>query len=361
MSYTHHKFSRENNPEFYNTLRMRVNEYFEINQIPRHGNSKIILKTIVLALVYLVPYGFIISGVITSTPLFIFMWVLMGLGMASIGLCVMHDANHGSYSNNKTLNSIMGHSMNLIGGTACIWKMQHNVLHHTYTNIKGADEDIEAGDLLRFSPSQPKKKLHKFQHIYAWALYCLMAFMRVTVKDFLQLFKFRKIGLIKTKKEFNSLLFRIIRWKIFYYSYILVLPIVLLPQSAGLIIGCFLLMLAITGFILSVIFQTAHVMTTSEFPIPDETGTHTNSWAVHQINTTANYSPKSRIFTWFVGGLNYQIEHHLFANISHVHYKKLSPIVSQTAEEYGVKYNSHRTFMHAIVDHGKMLYQLGRV
>lgn len=361
MSFTHHKFSRENNAEFYNTLRKRVNNYFEENNLPRHGNYKIIIKTVVLALIYLVPYGLMISGVVTSTPLFIGLWMVMGFGMATIGLCVMHDANHGSYSNNKTLNNIMAHSMNLIGGTACIWKMQHNVLHHTYTNIKGADEDIEAGNLLRFSPVQPKMKMHRFQHIYAWFLYCLMTFMRVTVKDFLQLFKFKKIGLVKTQKDFNALLFRIIRWKIFYYGYILVLPMVLLPQSPWLILGCFLLMLAVTGLILSVIFQTAHVMTTCDFPTPDETGTHANSWAVHQINTTTNYSPKSRIFSWFVGGLNYQIEHHLFANISHVHYKKLSPIVSSTAEEFGVKYNSHKTFVHAIADHGKMLRHLGRV
>ena len=119
-------------------------------------------------------------------------------------------------------------------------------------------------------------------------------------------------------------------------------------------------MFAIKIFILAVIFQPAHVMEDTEFPVSEDGKTVQENWTIHQLKTTCNLASKSRFFSWFVGGLNYQIEHHLFPNICHVHYRKLSPIVMETAKEFEIPYHTMTTFSEALVRHGRMLYKLGR-
>lgn len=355
------KFSRNENREFYNTLRTRVNQYFEENKLSKYGNGGSVIKTVFMFCLYYAPLILMLVGVITNPWLIALSWALMGLGIAGIGMGVMHDANHGSYSKNKTINNILGHSLNLLGGNSHLWKLQHNVLHHTFTNVEGVDEDLNGRSFLRFSPHQKHRKVHRFQHIYAWGFYSLLTLNWVTASDFMRAKRYRKKGLIKSDKELKKQYFQIGAWKLLYFSYALVLPLILIPASPWLIIGCFFGMHFIAGFCLSIIFQTAHVMTSADFPLPDENQTLQNSWAVHQIETTSNYAPGSRILSWLVGGLNFQIEHHLFTNISHVHYKKLSKIVAATSEEFGITYRTHRTFLDAVRDHAGMLRQLGRM
>lgn len=352
------KFSKETNYDFYTTLRNRVNEYFEKNKIRKTGNFSMYLKSVFMLLLYFVPYFVMLSGAVTSVPGMILIWIIMGVGMSGIGLSIMHDANHGSYSGSKKLNKFMGYTMNIVGCNATTWKLQHNVLHHSYTNVHGADEDIDTSGLMRFSPYQKLKKYHRYQHFYAWFLYSLMTINRVTLKDFLQLRRFKQAGLVK--KPFSQELLKVVAWKVFYYLYILVLPIALLPVSPWLLVVSFIIMHMVNGFILSVVFQSAHIVPSAEFHQPDVAGKFMNNWAVHQMLTTANFSPKGKFLSWFIGGLNYQVEHHLFANICHVHYRKLSAIVKSTAEEFGIPYNSNRTFMSAITEHARLLKHLGR-
>jgi linoleoyl-CoA desaturase len=254
---------------------------------------------------------------------------------------------------------MMGNTLNLLGGNASLWRMQHNTLHHTFTNIDGVDEDINGRSFLRFSPHQPVKKMNRYQHIYAWGFYTLLTLNWVMVSDFFRVFRYREKGLIKNKKELRKELTQLIFWKSLYYAYAIVLPILLVPVAPWVTILGFVIMHMVAGFILSVVFQMAHVMTEAAYPVPDETNTLPNSWAIHQIETTINFAPKSKLISWLVGGLNYQIEHHLFSNISHVHYKKLSVIVEETAHEFGVAYRSHPTFARALREHTKMLRQLG--
>ena len=309
---------------------------------------------------FLVPFAFILFASITNVWLFIGLWALMGLGIAGIGVNVMHDANHGSFSKNKKLNKVVSLVMNILGGDASIWRLQHNVLHHAFTNIHDADDDIIGPPMLRFSPHEPKKKVHRYQFVYAWVLYGLMTIIKVAYTDFKRAIKYRKMGLIKTRKEFVQRLIKISAGKLMYFGYILVLPMLFAPMPVWAVILGFLVMHMVTGFMLSIIFQTAHVTPSSEFPLPDEKGEMENNWAVHQLLTTTNFSPKSRFFSWFIGGLNYQIEHHLFANISHVHYRDISRIVADTAREFGIPYNVQPSFVKAVHSHGKMLYRLGR-
>lgn len=240
-----------------------------------------------------------------------------------------------------------------------MWKIQHNMLHHAYTNIDGADEDIEGPSFLRFSPYQERKKIHRWQHLYAWFFYALMTFFWVTGKDFLQLNRFRRTGLI-TEKKYRKVVVDLIFWKIFYYAYILVVPLFLVQASPWVTISGFLLMHGIGGFILSIIFQPAHVIPAAEFSKLEPGKRIDEHWMVHQLKTTADFAPRNKIFSWLVGGLNFQVEHHLFPNVCHVHYHNLAKIVKETTRQFNLPYNSYNTFISALVNHARMLRNLGQ-
>ena len=319
-----------------------------------------VTKTIAMLAIYFTPYFLMLFGVITSGWIMLALWAVMGFGMAGIGLSVMHDANHGSYSKNRKVNVFIGNVMTLLGGSRTNWILQHNVLHHTFTNVDGMDEDINPGNFLRFSPHQKRHKAHRLQHIYAWPLYGLMTILWITTKDFKQILRYKKSGIIKQMKQpFSSLFTKLITAKVFYYVYALVIPLIFFPGPWYLTIVFFFVMHFIAGLTLAAIFQAAHVMPTSEYPLPDHDGKMGNNWAIHQMLTTANFSPNSKLFSWYVGGLNFQIEHHLFPNICHVHYKSISKIVKKTALEFGLPYNSQPNFMKALREHTRMLYRLG--
>lgn len=360
MHKSHHRFSSQKDADFFKVLRNRVNEYFRENSISRQGNAGLVVKSIVMVLLFLVPYFVLIFSNISSPLIVLGLWGIMGLGMTGIGLNIMHDANHGSFSKKQKWNKLMAYSLEVLGGSSYIWRLQHNVMHHTYTNVHGADHDIEGPDFLRFSPDQEMKKVHRFQFLYAWFFYGFMSLSFISTKDFKFMYAFRDLGLIKSKEEFRKEFRKLVISKVIYYLIIMVIPMLLVPVSPWIIVVGFLTMHYISGFILSIIFQTAHVMPDCEFPQPTDDGLIDNNWAVHQMLTTTNFAPKNRVFSWLVGGLNFQVEHHLFANISHIHYRKISKIVSETAKEYGIPYNTEPTFLSAIRKHAKMLYQLGR-
>ena len=318
-----------------------------------------IIKSVVMLSMFFLPYA-LLYIINFNFFTYLLMWVVMGFGMAGIGMSVMHDANHGSYSKSKTVNLIMGYLIHFIGGSATNWKLQHNVLHHSYTNISGMDEDIDLDPLMRFSPDQKRKKFHRFQHIYAWVLYGFMTISWALDKDFQQLFRYKRKGLLKIHKiNFSKSLSFLICSKLFYYVYMLFLPIIVSPSWWMALVG-FFVMHFIAGFVLAIVFQCAHVLENTDYPKPKEGGNMEHNWFAHQLHTTSNFASNSRFFSWFVGGLNFQVEHHLFPNICHVHYKKLSPIVKKTALEFGYPYHSFATFFEALRCHTRHLKQLGK-
>lgn len=319
-----------------------------------------VVKTVFMLSLFFIPLVLVNIGIV-SNPLWLFLlYITSGLGMAGVGMGVMHDAIHGSYSRNRTVNKYMGYTMNLIGANATVWKIQHNVLHHTYTNIDEADDDINAPFFLRFSPHAKRNLLHRFQYLYIWIFYGLSTISWVTTKDFVRISRYKKMGLVKGE-EFRKEILKLTGWKVLYYSYALVLPLIVTPLAPWVVVLAFIVMHFVTGLSISIVFQTAHVMPDTDFPLPDENGLIANDWAIHQLATTSNFSPRSRFFSWLIGGLNYQVEHHLLPNICHVHYRKLSRIVAETAREYGIPYHIKKTFVAAIWDHIRMLRQLGKM
>ncbi len=353
------KFNTTDRPEFVKELRNRVNSYFKENNRSKHANTNMVVKTIVMISLYFIPYFFILFNVVTNSWLVLSLWTLMGIGMAGIGFSIMHDANHGAYSKNKNVNKYLGYLINLVGGSVVNWKIQHNVLHHTYTNIANHDEDID-GPLMRFAYEIKRHKVHRFQQFYAWFLYGLITISWSIKKDFIQLKRYKKKDLIKTQNiTYNKAFIRLILAKLFYISYVLVIPIIFSSQLWWLTLIFYFIMHFVCGFILSVTFQLAHVVSETEFPEPSKDGKMENSWAIHQLYTTANFARKNLPLSWFVGGLNFQIEHHLFPNICHVHYRKISKIVKATAKEFDLPYYQN-TLIGALVSHAKHLSKLGK-
>ena len=320
-----------------------------------------VIKSVVMLSLLFVPLILVMSGLVTSVPVLFLLYIISGLGTAGVGMGVMHDAIHGSYSRNRNVNKWLGYTMNVIGANDEVWRLQHNVLHHTYTNISEHDDDINAPSFLRFSPHVPKKTVHQFQHFYTWFFYGMSTLSWVTTKDFIRLTRYYKLGLVGDRKAYIRQIFRIILWKLVYFSYVLILPTLLSPFSFWMILLAFIASQFVTGLSMSMVFQTAHVMPETEFPLPNELGEMESGRLIHQMATTSNYAPKSRIFSWFIGGLNYQVEHHLFPNICHVHYRKIAPIIQQTAQEFGVPYLYKKTFLDALICHYRMLRHLGNV
>lgn len=353
------KFVNKDRGQFTATLRKNVNDYFKEKNLSTKGNFKMILKSIAMLTLYFAPIVIMLTLPLSGWVIFP-LSVLTGIGMAGIGMGVMHDAAHGSFSKRGWVNKLFTNTMYFIGGNTFNWKVQHNIMHHTFTNIEGFDEDIEPKALLRLSKSAPLKRMHRFQHIYAFFLYCLMTLSR-TFSEVGQLIKYNKQGITKQQGSTpRKEMIRLLLTKVAYLVVILGLPLLFSSFSWWLIVLGFVVMHVVAGIFMATVFQMAHLVEEADQPLPDEQGIINNEWTIHELETTANFARKSRWFGWMIGGLNYQIEHHLFPNICHIHYKAISPIVERTAKDFGLRYNENRTFFSALGSHVRMLRALGR-
>lgn len=353
------KFVPKDKSQFTVALRKNVNNYFKENNISSKGNWTMVLKSVVMFSLYLIPFILILT--VSMPGIFIIpLSILAGIGMAGIGMSVMHDAAHGSSSKSKWLNNLLSSTIYMIGGSVFTWNIQHNVKHHTFTNIDGYDEDIGTKAIIRLSNSAPLKKIHRFQYIYAFFFYTLMTIAKL-VNDFHQLLDYNKKGLTKQQNgKPKGELAKLIIYKTAYMLLFLGLPILISGFSWWLVILGFLVMHLTAGGIMSIIFQMAHIAEEVEQPLPNIDGNIENEWAIHELHTTANFAKNNRILGWYIGGLNFQIEHHLFPNICHIHYRKISSIVEKTAHEFGLNYNMAPTFGAAVASHTRMLKNLGR-
>lgn len=352
-------FSRVDSAKFFRTLNQRVNTYFKENKLSRNGNWRLHLKSAVMFIIFLSPY-FLLLTMDLVWWIQLLLVIVMGIGMAGVGMNVMHDANHGAYSSKKWINKLMGSSMYILAGNVYNWQVQHNVLHHTYTNIHGYDEDLEAGRILRFSKHAKWYKFHRFQQYYGIFLYGLLTFNWALTTDFFQTKRYlkRNLSFGKLPKPFTQWSILIIT-KLLYFSIWIVIPLLFFNIVWWKILIGFFIMHYVAGLILSVVFQLAHVVDEAEAMLPNPTGTMKNTWAIHQLFTTVNFSPNNKLLSWFVGGLNHQVEHHIFPNISHIHYSKISKIVKKTAKEFDLPYNEYKTTRKAIIAHFKYLKEMG--
>ena len=352
------KFLNAKHTGFHLELKKRVNEYFENAHKATTGNFKLYFKAGLFWSLYIALY----VHVLFFTPSAWFAipeCFIMGGLTAGIGFNVMHDGAHGSFSKSKFWNYIAAFSVNGLGASALMWVNKHNIVHHTYTNVDGVDDDIEIKPMLRMCATQKKYKIHRYQHIYVWLLYTMLLLFWVFASDYTKYFK-KKVGIVPIKKF--SIWQHITFWgaKLFYYFIMIALPIMKVG-FVNWLVG-FLIISLFAGLILSTVFQLAHTVEDTAFPMPTgDTNKIEEEWALHQLKTTANFATKNKLICWLVGGLNFQIEHHLFPKISHVHYPAISKIIKQTCQEYGIRYIEYRKMRHALVSHTMHLKHMGRV
>ena len=355
------KFVAAEKSLFFPTVRQRVDDYFRENQLSRHANSTMIIKSVVLISLYILPF----IALLALQPSFwvsLILWFLMGLGIAGIGMSIMHDANHGAFSKSSRINYLMGHTLNLVGGSAFNWKLQHNILHHTYTNIATVDEDIKDRLVLRFSPHTTVKFFHQLQFVYAFIFYGLLTLYWVLAKDLVQFPMFIKNGTNTNSRKENAItLTKLIAVKLIYFFVILGVPVFFFGFAFTEVLLGFLLMHFVAGIILTVVFQLAHTVEGTSHALPNGNNIIENDWAIHQMETTVNFSRNNKLLSWYVGGLNFQIEHHLFPRVCHVHYPQIAGIVKATAEEFNVPYLENETFGQAIRSHINTMYRFGRL
>jgi linoleoyl-CoA desaturase len=342
---------------FVEEVKAKVAEYFDTRGLSRHATPAMVLKTVLLLAMTFIPFGLALTNRFSPLTMLGFA-VLMGIGLAGIGFAISHDALHGAYSSNPRINALLGRTFDLLGANGYMWKITHNVIHHTYTNIDGVDEDLTVSPLLRLSPGAPLRRVHRFQHLYGLAAYSMSTIFWVFVKDFKYFFQ-RDIGPYKDKKHPTGEWVNLFVAKAVYYGWSIVLPLLVLDIPWWQFAIGYLVMHLTAGFILGVIFQLAHVVEGPEYPVPDARGRMEDAWLVHEMETTANFARSSKLLSWYVGGLNFQIEHHLFPKVCSVHYPAISTIVKQTAEKFGVPYHDQPTLMYAVRSHLAMLKKLG--
>jgi linoleoyl-CoA desaturase len=351
--------SDKHQQHFAAALRKNVNDYFRTNGISTKGDTALVVQTLVMLALYIVPF-IVLLTVPMSVWIALLLAIIMGIGIAGIGMGTMHDAVHGSYSRKEWVNKMFGGTLYLLGSYVLNWKIQHNILHHTYTNIEGRDEDIASRGPIRLSEHAPLRKIHRYQYIHAFFFYGLLTLAKL-VKDFTQLAKYNKEGI--TKQHHSNPKFEYAKMVIVKVTYLFVvigLPIIFTGFSWWQVLLGFFIMHWVAGCILSTVFQMAHVVEGTEQPLPNVNGVIENDWAIHELLTTADFGRNNRFLTWYSGGLNFQIEHHLFPHICHIHYHKIAPIVEKTAKEFGYPYNAKPSLLAALASHIRRLKELGR-
>ena len=343
--------------DFQKTLNERVNTYLRENGILGRDVPAMYLKTAVALAWWLGAYLLLLLGHF-STPVNIALCLVWALAIASVGFNVMHDSNHGGYSNNPRINKLFSLSAEMLGMSGFRWRTKHNVWHHTYTNIAGFDDDVETFGLMRLTPRAAWKPLYRGQAWYYPLVYSFIAFDFI-LRDFMMVL----VG----KSDANhiypkmSAMDQVTFWvgKIFFFTIVFALPMLVFPWWQVLI-GFTIVMLTV-GLVMAVVFQLAHINGDAQFPVPVGSPQHIeNEWAVHQVETTTDFAPHNRLLNFYVGGLNYQIEHHLLPHVCHLNYPRLAPIVKATCEEFGIRYNCYATWREAFAAHVRELRLLGR-
>ena len=348
------KFTNSN-PLFSKTLKARTNDYFSTLDKTKTGNFRLFLKATILLLSFATLY-YILIFVQPHWAISLVLCVIYGVNLAAIGFNIMHDAGHQSFSTNSKLNSVLSYSLNLLGGTIYFWKLKHNIAHHTYTNIEGEDHDIEI-KFMRIHPDQELKKYHRFQPYYFILLYSVSYLAWIFYQDYQKYFLGRMTP--ESKKFPFPLKEKVIFWlsKLFHFSVFVVVPVFVLgwlPTLIGWIVTS-----VVCGLCLAIVFQLAHVVHETTFKTIDDNKVE-EEWMIHQLQSTANFATHNKMMTWLLGGLNFQVEHHLFPKISHVHYPAINKIVRDTCNEFGIAYLEFKSVSKAFSSHVFTIRQMSR-
>ena len=352
------KLSFENGGDFIRQTRREVDEYLSAPRIRMRGRIELYAKGFVAFVLLLVSWA---TLVLTHPGLLLGLLSFGGLilGTSLTAFCVMHDANHGAYFQTRRLNHLMGWTADaLLGLSSYTWRVKHNVAHHTYTNVDGYDADITQMPFARLMPVQAPRPWYRLQHYYIWALYCVMGLRWQTVGD-VAAFARGRIGTSALRFPRRWDLAGLIGGKVVFVCWAIVVPLLVFPWWA--VLCAYLAYSMVVSLIMAVTFQLAHCVEEADFASPEELAVEPRLWAVHEVETTVNFCPHNRVLSWLVGGLNYQIEHHLFPRVPHTHYPQIAEIVRRNAELHGVRYVAQHSLRAALRSHFRHLRTMGRM
>jgi len=348
------KFGNDN--AFHREIQRRVDDYFQTTGRRRRDCWQMYVKTAVFIVGFAASYVLLVFVAQTWWH-GLLLAVLLGLSVAGIGLNVEHDGGHRAYSNSPWVNKLMAMTLELIGGSSYLWHWKHVVFHHTYVNVTGHDTDIDLGILARLTPHQTRRAYHRWQHLYLWPLYGLLAIKWQLFDDFWKIITGR-ISTRRFPRPRGRELVIFAAGKAVFLTLAFGIPLHL--HSAGAVLMFYVAASLVAGMVLSVVFQVAHCVEEAEFPLPRaDSGRIEHAWAVHQAETTVDFARRSRVVTWLLGGLNFQIEHHLFPTISHVNYPAISSLVETTCRDFGIPYAEHASFRAGIASHFRWLRRMG--
>ena len=346
--------------QFNNVLRERVDAYFTDRGISPHANTEMYLKTALSVVLWIACFAAVLSGVLDANPIWlIVLYTFWGFVNVFIAFNIMHDATHDAYSANPKVNKIMGYSMDFIGGNQYLFRRMHGA-HHGYVNIHGIDVTMESHGFFRFTPAEPWKPFHRFQHFYTFVLYSLAMFHWVVAKDIKWMFGETHIGNQKNIQHPVREKIILIIGKTWYFGTALALPLLLTGAPVWAVLIGFVSMHILPGLYFALIFQVTHVYEGTTYPLPDDRGDIHNNYALHVLETTADFSRKSRLGSWLMGGINIHVIHHIFPRICHVHYPALTKILKETADEFELEYQENEHFIPALRKHYGMLKLLSR-
>lgn len=342
---------------FFKSLKEKVDHYFSSNNIHPAGNKKLYVKSVVQvlssALLYTVLVFFTPANAIS-----IALCVLLGINLAVIGFNVMHEGGHHAFSKHSWVNDVSAYFLNILGGISYYWKIKHNINHHTYTNVEGMDSDIDVKPFMRLHEGQPQKSYHRFQHLYWIPLYGISYIAWVFYEDFVKYFRDQESPANERKRL--PVKEKLIFWftKLMFVTVYMVIPIFVVGFVEWLI--GFIIITMVCGITTSMVFQLAHVVEGPQFHLPEKQLPETKQeWAIHQVVSTANFATNSKFLHWLLGGLNFQIEHHLFPRVSHIHYPAISKFVKEACSESGITYREYKSVFKAIASHLMHLRKLG--
>ena len=349
------KFSGDN--RFHRELRRRVDEEFKRTGTRQRDSAQMYLKTAIILAIFVLSYValvFFAAAGWQALPISI----LLGMATAAIGFNVMHDGGHQAYSDRRWINRLMAMTLDVVGGSSYIWQWKHARFHHTWVNVAGHDSDIDLGVLGRLSPEQPWRPWHRWQHLYLWVLYGVTAIRWHVYGDFRDMIT-GTIGERRFERPRGWDLVGFVIGKLVFFTLAFALP--LMFHSMGAVLLFYTITSAVAGVLLALVFQMAHVVEEADFPLPNAASRQIDApWAIHQLETTVDFARDNRVLSWLIGGLNFQIEHHLFPRVSHVHYPAIARVVEAACVEYGVTYRTHRSFAAGIASHYRWLRRLAR-
>jgi linoleoyl-CoA desaturase len=346
----------KNLPEFSAELRKRVSDYFSTNKLSTNADTKMVVKTLFYLGVWAGSFIVLLTQSLNFWQLWL-TWSLWGFSFAACAVNVGHDVIHGAYTKNKTLSNALRLTFDLNGASSYMWSIMHNVAHHTYTNIIEHDEDLHPVPLLRLSPDAELLPMHKNQYWYCFLLYPVATLSWILRKDFVKV-KENTVANYNNRQHPKNKLVELFAFKFVHYAVFILLPFVVIDAPFWQKMICFLSAHAVAGFYLAIIFMLAHAVEKVDFPKVDEAGMTENNWFIHQMKTTANFAVDSKLAAFISGGLNQQVEHHLFPNICSTHYPALAKIVRQTANEYDVPYLEYPSFWQALKSHARFMKNL---